>query len=93
MLVEVNGWMDGSTDRGWKNESVEKLHEAVSVKPPPTAEALGRMRTSAPVGRTFDEPPAGLHLHVQASLHAAHLHILMQVPVHVALGRGQLQLR
>ena len=59
-------------------------------------EALGRMpmrmRTAAPVCRAFDEPTAGLHLHVQASLHAAHFHILMKVSVHVALGCGQLQL-
>ena len=59
-------------------------------------EALGRMpmrmHTAAPVCRAFDEPTAGLHLHVQAPLHAAHLHILMKVSVHVALGCGQLQL-
>lgn len=58
----------------------------------PTNHGLGRMRRAAPVCRAFDEPTAGLHLHVQASLHAAHLHILMQVSVHVALGCGQLQL-
>lgn len=39
-----------------------------------------------------DESPAGLHLDVQASLHGAHLHVLVQVAVHVALCRGQLQL-
>ena len=46
-----------------------------------------------PVCGAFDEPAAGLHLHVQAPLHAAHLHVLVQVAVHVALGCGQLQLR
>lgn len=50
-------------------------------------------RRSSPVPRLGDESPASLHLHVQASLHAAHLHVLVQVPVHVVLGRGQLQLR
>lgn len=40
----------------------------------------------------FDHATAGLHLHVQAPLHAAHLHVLVQVPVHVALGCGQLHL-
>lgn len=46
----------------------------------------------SPVPRLGDEPPASLHLHVQTSLHAAHLHVFVQVPVHVVLGRGQLQL-
>ena len=47
----------------------------------------------SPVPGLGDEPAAGLHLHIQAPLHAAHLHVLMQVAVHVVLGRGQLQLR
>lgn len=41
---------------------------------------------------TLDHSPARLHLHVQPSLHTTHLHVLMQVPVHVALSRGQLHL-
>lgn len=47
----------------------------------------------SPVPGLGDEPAAGLHLHVQAPLHAAHLHVFVQVAVHVVLGRGQLQLR
>lgn len=47
----------------------------------------------SPVPRLGDEPPASLHLHVQTSLHAAHLHVFVQVPVHVVLGCGQLQLQ
>lgn len=35
---------------------------------------------------TLNQSPACLHLHVQTTLHAAHLHVLMQVPVHVVLG-------
>lgn len=46
-----------------------------------------------PVSTLCDESPAGLHLDIQPSLHGAHLHVLMQVAVHVALGCGQLQLR
>lgn len=41
----------------------------------------------------FDHATAGLHLHVQTPLHAAHLHVLVQVPVHVTLGCGQLHLK
>lgn len=40
-----------------------------------------------------DESPAGFHLHIQSSLHTAHLHVLMQVSVHVTLSRGQFQLQ
>lgn len=46
----------------------------------------------SPVPALRDEPPAGLHLHIQASFHGAHLHVFVQVAVHVALGRGQFQL-
>ena len=53
---------------------------------------LGAGGGCLPVPRLGDKPAAGLHLHVQAPLHAAHLHVLVQVPVHVVLGRGQLQL-
>lgn len=45
------------------------------------------------VSALCDEPPAGLHLNIQASLHRAHLHVLVQVSVHVTLGSGQLQLQ
>ena len=48
----------------------------------------GNVRVSA----LGDQPPAGLHLHVQAPLHGAHLHVLVEVAAHVALGRRQLQL-
>lgn len=47
---------------------------------------------SSPVPRLGDEPPASLHLHIQASLHAAHLHVLVEVPVHVIFGCSQFQL-
>lgn len=46
-----------------------------------------------PVSSLGNESPAGLHLHIKTPLHRAHLHVLMQVPVHVRLGCGQLQLR
>lgn len=46
-----------------------------------------------PVSALCDESPAGLHLDVQPSLHGAHLHVLVQVSVHVALSCGQFQLR
>ncbi len=45
-----------------------------------------------PVSSLCDESPAGLHLNIQASLHRAHLHVLMQVSVHVTLSCGQFQL-
>lgn len=45
-----------------------------------------------PLCGPFDQPPAGLHLDVQAPFHAAHLHVLVEVAVHVALGGGQFQL-
>ena len=51
----------------------------------------GADRRGAPAA--LDHPPAGLHLDVQASLHAAHLHVLVQVAVHVALRCGQFHLR
>lgn len=93
----MDRWMDEGQTEGRINESVVKLHEAAPeclCKVPTHCGSPGqtRMRTAAPVCRAFDEPTAGFHLHVQASLHAAHLHVLMQVPVHVALGCGQLQL-
>lgn len=44
------------------------------------------------VPATFNHPSAGLHLHVQASLHAAHLHVLVQMSVHIALCCSQFQL-
>lgn len=47
----------------------------------------------SPFSALRDESPAGLHLNVQASLHGAHLHVLVQVSVHVALRCGQLHLR
>lgn len=46
-----------------------------------------------PVSTLCDESPAGLHLDVQPSFHGAHLHVFMQVAVHIALGCGQLQLK
>lgn len=52
-----------------------------------------RLGRPLPVARLRDEPAAGFHLHVETPLHAAHLHVLVQVPVHVTLGRGQLQLQ
>lgn len=48
---------------------------------------------SVPVFALCDESPAGLHLNIQASLHRAHLHVLVQVSVHVALSCGQFQLQ
>lgn len=67
-----------------------------SHSPPPWLQSRARVSrfscSSLPVPRLGDEPPASLHLHVQASLHAAHFHVLVQVPVHVILGCGQLQL-
>lgn len=50
-------------------------------------------RVSSPVSALCDESPAGLHLDVQASLHRTHLHVLVQVAVHVALGCSQFQLK
>ena len=47
---------------------------------------------ASPVSSLSDESPAGLHLNIQASLHGAHLHVLVQVSVHVTLCRGQFQL-
>lgn len=47
----------------------------------------------SPFSTLRDESPAGLHLDVQASLHGAHLHVLVQVSVHVALCCGQFHLR
>lgn len=46
----------------------------------------------SPVSTLCDESPAGLHLDIEASLHRAHLHVLVQVSVHVALGCGQFHL-
>lgn len=46
----------------------------------------------SPFSALRDESPAGFHLDVQASLHGAHLHVLVQVSVHVALRRSQLHL-
>lgn len=51
------------------------------------------LASALPFSRAFDQPPAGLHLDVQAPLHAAHFHVLVEVTVHVALGGGQLQLQ
>lgn len=48
-----------------------------------------RRRVPAP----FNHPPTGLHLHVEAPFHAAHLHVLMQVAVHVALCCRQFHLK
>lgn len=45
-----------------------------------------------PVSWTFDKPTTGFHLYIQAPLHAAHLHVLVKVAVHVTLGCGQFQL-
>lgn len=45
------------------------------------------------VPAAFNHSPTRLHLHVQASLHAAHLHVLVQVAVHVALCCGQFHLK
>lgn len=47
----------------------------------------------SPFSALRDESPAGLHLNVQASLHGAHLHVLVQVSVHVALCCSQFHLR
>lgn len=53
---------------------------------------MGHGGDVSPVSALCDESPAGLHLNIQASLHRAHLHVLVQVSVHVALGCGQFQL-
>lgn len=58
----------------------------------PTCASLSTNSHVPPFSRAFDEAPAGLHLHVQSPLHAAHFHVLVEVAVHVALGRGQFQL-
>lgn len=58
---------------------------------PWVAAGCGAERGRVPA--TFNHPPAGLHLYVQASLHAAHLHVLVQVSVHVALCCGQFHLK
>lgn len=52
----------------------------------------GGVHRLLPVSRLGDEPAAGFHLHVETPLHTAHLHVLMQVSVHVILGCGQFQL-
>lgn len=53
----------------------------------------GRGAERRRVPAAFNHPPTRLHLHVQPSLHAAHLHVLVQVTVHVALRSGQLHLQ
>lgn len=55
--------------------------------------AAGHRAERGRVPAAFNHPPARLHLHVQASLHAAHLHVLVQMAVHVTLCRGQFHLR
>ncbi len=58
-----------------------------------SADNIDSLNQPAGGGCALDEPPAGLHLYVQPSLHTAHLHVLMQVSVHVILGCGQFQLQ
>lgn len=55
--------------------------------------AAGHRAERGRVPAAFNHPPAGLHLYVQASLHAAHLHVLVQVSVHVTLCCGQFHLK
>jgi len=45
------------------------------------------------VSTLSDESPAGFHLHIQSSLHAAHLHVLVKMAVHVWLCCGKFQLQ
>lgn len=66
-----------------------ELHGRDSA-PAPSVSPGGR---ALPVPRLGDKPAAGLHLHIQAPLHAAHFHVFVQVPVHVVLSCGQLQLQ
>lgn len=73
---------------GWEDE----VWPDYKLDPPKDSTESPEGTGPVPVCRAFDEPAAGLHLHIQASLHAAHLHVLMQVAVHVTFGCGQLQL-
>lgn len=84
--------MDGHT--GW-TDATGQTCQLQPYKLPPRPQLLRPRggQFQVPLCGALDEPAAGLHLHIQATLHAAHLHVLVQVPVHVALGRGQLQLR
>ncbi len=45
------------------------------------------------VSTVSDESPAGFHLHIQPSLHTAHLHVFMKMTIHVRLCCGQFQLQ
>lgn len=58
-----------------------------------SADDIDSLNQPAGSGCALDEPPAGLHLYIQPSLHTAHLHVFMKMTVHVRLCCGQFQLQ